>query len=320
MATQQPDVSIIVLVKNGGRDCQEMLRAVLQQELDGACEIILIDSGSSDGTPEAAERICADRRENPRAIPLLLRRIPPHEFGHGRTRNLAASLAAGGILLYLVADARPVGRRWLATLLAPLVRPEVAGAFGRQVARPDASPLERYFLLQAYPDLPEQRLITSRAAFGVGKILFSNVSSTMRRKVWADHPFHDDLVMSEDQEWAVRVLQAGHSLVYEPRAVVEHSHHYGLRTVFRRNFDSGVSLRGMGLDHSAARPADGLRYLIGEACYLLTTGQSAHLPYMAIYEAARIGGFTCGRYHTLIPNRIKPHLGYYRSYWQHRAP
>src|SRR3712207_7563334 len=53
--------------------------------------------------------------------------------------------------------------------------------------------------------------------------------------------FRSDIIMSEDQEWALRVLLAGHALVYEPRAVVRHSHPYTIRQAFRRFFDSGAS-------------------------------------------------------------------------------
>src|SRR5262249_25132466 len=107
--------------------------------------------------------------------------------------------------------------------------------------------------------------------------------------------------------------------VYEPRAAVLHSHHYGLRAVFRRNFDSGASLRQIGLDSSAAKGSDGLRYLGGEARHLLTTGQAAWLPYMGAYELSRVAGFTLGRYHACLPKALKPFLSNYKTYWQARA-
>ena len=47
--------------------------------------------------------------------------------------------------------------------------------------------------------------------------------------------------MGEDQEWSRRMLLAGFELVYEPRAVVRHSHPYTLAAAFRRFFDSGAS-------------------------------------------------------------------------------
>ena len=61
--------------------------------------------------------------------------------------------------------------------------------------------------------------------------------------------------MSEDQEWSRRVLRAGYSLAYEPRAVVRHSHAYTIATAFRRFFDSGVSAEHAYVEGDASRAA-----------------------------------------------------------------
>ncbi len=49
--------------------------------------------------------------------------------------------------------------------------------------------------------------------------------------------------MSEDQEWSRRVLLAGLEIVYEPGAVVRHSHVYTLAAAFRRFFDPASAER-----------------------------------------------------------------------------
>ena len=99
----------------------------------------------------------------------------------------------------------------------------------------------------------------------------------MPRDVWEEFPFAEDLIMSEDQEWSRRVLLAGHALVYEPRAVVHHSHAYTVAGAFRRFFDSGVSAErsyasGRAAHGSALRGA-AVRYARGEVAWLWRTGQ-----------------------------------------------
>jgi rhamnosyltransferase len=64
------------------------------------------------------------------------------------------------------------------------------------------------------------------------------------RAVWAEHPF--TLLVAEDLDWARRVIAAGWLTVYEPDAVVFHSHYdspreQALRMIdINRVQDSGV--------------------------------------------------------------------------------
>ena len=70
-------------------------------------------------------------------------RIPPQEFGHGKTRNLAAAYAHGDYLVFLTQDVTPANADWLASLLAPLLaEPSIAGAYSRQLPRPHCHPME----------------------------------------------------------------------------------------------------------------------------------------------------------------------------------
>ena len=130
--------------------------------------------------------------------------------------------------------------------------------------------------------------------------LFSNVFSAMRRDVFERFPFVDDIVMSEDQEWSGRVLLAGYAIVYEPRAVVRHSHDYDLRAAFRRFYESGLSARrayapGGGSLLVVART--GLDYLRAEGRWLRERRQLRWLPYAIAYEGAKGAGLVAGVAH-----------------------
>ena len=85
------------------------------------------------------------------------------EFNHGGTRNLAAGLARGEVLVFTSQDAVAIGEDWLATLVAPLAGERVAGVYGRQLANPEAHPPERYFLDFLYG-------ADARAAGGRGRL------------------------------------------------------------------------------------------------------------------------------------------------------
>ena len=302
-------ISVVIPVKDGGADLVRCLDAIASQHVDEDVEVVVVDSGSRDGSVEAARTRGASVHE-----------IPPQEFGHGRTRNLGASLAGGDVLVFTSQDAYARDESWLATLTAPLRGGgRVAGVYGRQLPHADARPPERYFLEFLYG--PEPRV--QRAPAGGGEptfeqTLFSNVNSAIPKRVWEELPFADDLIMSEDQEWSRRALLAGWELVYEPRATVFHSHSYSVADAFRRFFDSGVSAersyasgRGSG---SALRRAGG-RYAHGELQWLWRTGRRRWIPYTVAYELAKFAGLQLGRRHRLLPRSLKRRLSAHRAYW-----
>ena len=46
--------------------------------------------------------------------------------------------------------------------------------------------------------------------------------------------------MSEDYEWANRIMQKGDKVIYQPKAEVIHSHSFNLYSLFKKGFDIGV--------------------------------------------------------------------------------
>lgn len=191
---------------------------------------MVVDSGSTDGTVELARRHGA-------SVHTI------EDFDHGGARNLGASRAAGEHVAFVVQDALPVDDRWLASMVDDLDRdPAVAGVYGRQIPRPDAGPLARALVNDwptasterreqhagdRYDDLPPPARRSLAA--------FDNVSSCVRRSVWEAIPF-EKTPFGEDLRWGKAVVEAGHKLVYEPRAAVIHSHERGPLYDLRRHY------------------------------------------------------------------------------------
>ena len=308
-----PLVSIILLTLNGGPTLAANLAALYRQQTaatnddDLSMEVVAIDSGSSDNTLATLRR-----------YPLHLHQIPSEEFGHGRTRNLAARLAHGEWLVYLSQDAVPAHDQWLLNLTRHLHASDVAAAFGRQLPPSGVGPIETYFLEQTYPPRAFRHVPTARMAGeppALGRIFFSNVNAAIKKAVWATCPFPEDLVMSEDQAFARAALAAGYTLVYDPEAAVIHGHTYTLPQLFRRNFDSGYSLRGIAGDGWADVARLGARYVWGEMQYLVRRGRWAAIPYAVLYELVKSAGCAAGRSGHRLPAAWRPHLGLHRAYW-----
>lgn len=299
--------SIIIPTKNGGPEFDLTLDRCLQQLLDTAYEVIVIDSGSSDGTVARAAR---------RSVTVV--QIRPEDFGHGRTRNYGATLAGGRFVVYLSQDAIPRDTLWLAELLQPFQDPQVAGVYSRQIPKSNAHPLEQFFLMHTYHERLEIREHggVTQGRWRVQDGFFSNVSSAIRRDVLLRLPFDEHLIMSEDQQWARDTLAAGYRIVYQPSSVVCHSHGYTLAAAFRRSFDSGASLRDITQDSLTHIIAEGLAYLVQEIAYLARQGHWTWLPLVLPYEGARFLGFFLGRHARSLPQPVNRRLSQYAWYWK----
>ncbi len=300
---ENPLASIILLTKNGDKYLASGLEGLYRQRGIDAAEVILIDSGSTDRTLEIAA-----------AYPLRLERIPPEEFGHGRTRNLGARIARGRLLVYLPQDATPIGQDWLENLLAPFADPAIAGVYCRQVPRPGASAMEAFFLGHTYPARYEVRVIGSKDEASLARCFFSTVGGAIRASVWREHPFDDRVIMSEDQAWAKDVMLAGYAIAYQPAAPLLHSHDYAIAGVFRRNFDSGFSIRQIFSGRTGISLAQGASGLAREALYVLRAGSLRDIARFPLYEAARHLGFWLGMHAGMLPKRWRKacsHLGYF---------
>lgn len=301
------EVSILIPVKDGGEDLARCLGAISRQRYEPAPEVVVVDSGSRDGSAELA------RGAGARVI-----EIATAEFDHGRTRNLAAAAATGERLVFLSQDAEPIGDGWLEALLAPLGDDLVAGVYGRQLPREGAVPPEQYFLDYLYGPEPRLQSVDGDAELSVQTTMFSNVNAAIRRSWWERFPFAGDLIMSEDQDWARRVLLAGGRLAYEPAAAVRHSHPYTIGAAFRRFFDSGVSAERAYLAGSrapAALRATAARYARGELAWLARSGNARWIPYAGAYELAKFAGLQLGRHHRRLPRRLRRAFSAHQAYW-----
>ena len=301
------DCSIILLSYNGGSLTREALAAVLAQQTERTFQVIVIDSGSSDGSVEYL-----------RQQPVQLVQISNSEFGHGATRNQGARMADSPLLVFLSQDAVPATMDWLDNLLAPLANPGVGAVYGRQLPR-DTHICERFFLEQTYPPVPRRRTLNPGKPLTLRDIFLSNVHSACRTEVWEQCPFDEGLVMCEDQQWAKDILSHGYEIVYEPKAAVYHSHRYTPLQAFKRNFDTGASLRHVTQGRIGTSPGEFLSYVVKECRLAAREASILHVPYVLLYEASRLAGFAVGTLEPWLPTRLKVRLSQHRRHWQKEA-
>jgi GT2 family glycosyltransferase len=244
-------ISVVIPVKNGARDLEELLPLLLGQSIQARLEIVAIDSGSADDTIEVLGRFGA-----------TVLAIEPTDFDHALTRNLGAEQAAGDVLVFLSQRTRPVGERWLAPLIAQLDGdPEVVGVCSRIIARDDADVLTRKDSEHELSGSGERqrKQISDWSSYGrmsahERRVLlnFHTVSAAIRAEALRRTPFPPVRTIGEDLLWAREVLESGWALVHEPDSVARHSHSYTLSQLFSRNVDDGIANRDI-VDRSFGR-------------------------------------------------------------------
>ena len=232
-----PDVSVVIPTKNGGALLGAVLDAVCGQSASFPFEVLILDSGSTDGSPQ----LVRDRaRENEH---LRLVSIPPESFGHGRTRNRGIAETAGRFVAFLTQDATPVSPSWIQELVEPLRRDDrVGGAFGKHVPYPHSRLYSRrdvtlhFEWIALYPEvigLDDVRSHAGDPGFKQVAHFFSDCNSVVRRRTWEEIPY-PDVAFGEDQVWAERILAAGWKKAYAAEAPVYHSHDFRPGEMFRR--------------------------------------------------------------------------------------
>lgn len=229
--TAPPAVTLLIPTWNAGPEFPEILGRMQDQRLNGHFEILVIDSGSTDGTAEFLRR-----------QPVRLIEIPNSEFNHGLTRNLGICEARGEFVVLATQDARPADDQWMQRLVDCFADPRVAGAYSRQIPRPDANPFIRDRLngWLATTAAPRVQSVANRREFEalpplekLARVAFDNVSSCVRRQIALEIPFRERR-FGEDLDWAHRALLAGYAIVYEPRSRVIHSHNNSMWYEFKR--------------------------------------------------------------------------------------
>ena len=240
-----PSVTVAILTWNGEKYLDAILTAVEGQQYDGEVEVLVIDSGSTDGTLDIV-----------RAHPAVrLHEIPNSEFGHGKTRDLAARLATGEIVAYLTHDAVPLHDGWLAAIVQPMADdPRISAVMGKQVARPGCFPMLKYEIASVFrtmgPDFGTTVFYDNGSlvddALRAGATFYSDANSAARRSVLTGDVPYRDVDYAEDQVLGRDLIAAGHRKAYAPRAVVEHSNDLTLRESGERIQDEVLGLRRIG--------------------------------------------------------------------------
>jgi len=262
-------VSVIVRARDEAASIGRCLDLLSAQRLDGrALELIVVDSGSRDGTAQIARRHGAKVIEQPAS-----------SFTFGGALNLGCANARGDLLVALSAHAFPRDELWLGRLVAELGDGLVACACG-DAYDPDGSPLRA-------PVRQDVSLATRRPDWG-----YSNAAGAIRAELWRRRPFRADLPGGEDKEWAWHWLSQGYVCVVDPALAVDHDHtHDALPAIYARARREWEGFASFLSDQAPYGPTE----LVGEWWSDLRTYGSPARARLSHRRAARLLGGYAGR-------------------------
>jgi rhamnosyltransferase len=212
MSITRRQASVLIRTFNSASTLPACLVALRKQTITP--EIIVVDSGSTDGTLAIADPM-AER----------IVHVPERPYSYGRALNRGAAVASAPIHFAVSSHCVIPRGDWIERSLRHYVDPDVAATNGQQ-SLPDGSPLEDVFYLRGNTDLPNP-------FWG-----FSNHASSWRADVWRREPFNESLVASEDLEWSDRARALGFSIAFDPALTVpgHHRTEQGPLALYRRSY------------------------------------------------------------------------------------
>lgn len=279
-----PFVTIVMRSFNEAWALRETLPALHRQDWQNF-ELIVIDSGSTDGSVELI------RAFNPTHFIQIL----PHEYNPSRVMNRGARMAMSDRIIYLNADATPQGSGWLRPLAEALQDSKTAAVFGRQIPRPDCKTVFA---------CDYERCFGTNRESAFWEHFFSMVSSGIRKDIWEKRGFREDLQYAEDDEYTRWCKNQGYQIAYCASSVVMHSHNYTPAQAYKRSFGdakaSAASWAGSENDFSFFKTValGWLQDFRKDLAYISLRGEWAGLPYAALIRLSqrrgKLAGFRAG--------------------------
>jgi glycosyltransferase involved in cell wall biosynthesis len=209
-----PTASIVVRCYNERDHIGKLLHGLFKQTHDNF-EVLLVDSGSTDGTLEIANQYPIEEVVH----------IPPEKFSFGRALNYGCEAARGEYCVFISAHCYPKRVDWLERLLEKFDDDEIAMVYGKQRGGGPTKFSERQIFRRWFPDEDIDYQLTPFA---------NNANAAIRRELWEEHPYDEELTGLEDLDWGKRVKEEGYEISYASEAEVVHIHDETPREIYNR--------------------------------------------------------------------------------------
>jgi glycosyltransferase involved in cell wall biosynthesis len=226
------DTSVIVPTYNRAGLLPRLMESLLCQDYEAAYEVVVVDDGSLDETPEIL-RAWSTRHSD------RIRVFSQMNSGPARARNRGAREARGRFLAFLDDDCTPEPS-WLRSLQAASLTSSV-GAVAGAIVNGETSWVDRYINRESViahrmsEDGSVLELITSNAGINANTFAaLAGFDETIR------------VAGGEDTEFSLRLHQAGHRIAYAALARVHHEPKRRLSAYLSMIYRHGRGRRSLG--------------------------------------------------------------------------
>lgn len=198
-------ISVIIRTYNEEKYLSELLQSINAQKTD-ICdvEIVIVDSGSTDKTLAIAKEF--DCR---------LTHITKEEFTFGGSLNIGCAYASGEFLVFISGHCIPVSNNWIENIVKPLIENNVVYSYGRQIGRDTTKYSETQVFDKYFP---------ATSAIPQEGFYCNNANAAIRRDVWQNYLFDEELTGLEDMALAQKLVENGYKVGYVANAIVYHIH------------------------------------------------------------------------------------------------
>ncbi|MEX0740639.1 MAG: MBL fold metallo-hydrolase [Pseudohongiella sp.] len=276
--------SVVIRTLNEAKHLDDLLKSVASQQTTGlGVEVVLVDSGSTDGTLGIAERHGC-----------RIHHIKREEFSFGRSLNIGCEAALGDILIIISGHCVPTGPHWLQRLCQPILDDQVDYSYGRQLGGgqsyfSECRTFAKYF--------PERSCIPQQGFF------CNNANSALSKSAWEKYRFNEDLTGLEDMELAQRLVRDGSKVGYVGDATVFHYHDESWVQVRRRFEREAIALQKI-MPQIHVNLFDTLRYIASSV--------------LRDWRAAKREGRRAARLGNILRYRWHQYMGAWKGNRQHR--
>ena len=282
------NVKVIIPTYNAGARFKKTLDMLKVQNGLTQKDILIVDSSSTDGTQELVKKY---------GYELII--ISKEEFGHGKTRKMAAEKAGNAeIVIFMTQDALPYDENTISNICAYFdIDEKVSAVYGRQVPYPDSDVFGTHARLFNYPEKSYIREFEDRKKYGIKTAFFSDTFGAYKKDILDIMGGFPDVNFGEDTVMAGKMLIAGYRIGYCAEAKVYHSHSFTIREEYQRSKEIGRFHKAQPwlIRTFGKAEGEGLRFVNSEFLFLKRINKLYMIPYMLLRIFIKYFGFLTAR-------------------------
>lgn len=280
-------IEVVIPTYNGGKMFCQVTEMLKQQVGITPNDVLIIDSSSGDQTVQVAEN-----------AGFRVQIINKKDFGHGKTRRMAAEQSTAEYIVFMTQDAIPASNDSIIQLCKPLMENQNIGVtYGRQLPTTEAGAIGNHARLFNYPAHSQMKTKADIPVLGIKTIFCSDSFAAYNRNTLLAAGNFQDVSFGEDTLMADKIIHMDYAVYYNKDACVYHSHYLTLKEEFRRSIFIGRLHRQNHtvFDSYGRISGEGMRFVKSEMCMLISQNQIKLLPNALFHTFSKVLGYQLGK-------------------------